>query len=175
MAINRAFDIGPDLIQQALGFRELEAHDVRVAAAPEIKRGLARDRMLDDRGVRCSHRRARIIRRLESLAHVAAGVVGTVVLDIEPAQALDERLRHALERGLHAAERGIAALRRNLEGIKHGSVRRMRGIAHVRMPKGLAVAERADRLAALVAYVRYDVDIRVSRRRLAARTLVRRR
>ena len=110
-----------------------------------------------------------------ALAHVAARVVGAVVLDVQVADALDQRSRHPGERRFHAGKAGVAALGGNFQRIQHRRVRRVRRVAHVGVPQGLAVAERADRLARLVAHVGDHVDVGIARRGLAPRALVRRR
>src|SRR5260221_605418 len=83
MAVERRLDVGPDFIEQALRLCELEPHDVGIAPPPEVERSIAGDGVLDDDRVRRAYGDARVVGGLHSLAHIAPGVVGTIVLDVE--------------------------------------------------------------------------------------------
>src|SRR5205809_4185215 len=67
--------VGPDLVQQALRFSQLESHDVSVEPAAEIEGGLARYGMLDDHRMRRTYGAARVVRRLQSFAQEATRIV----------------------------------------------------------------------------------------------------
>src|SRR5208282_3493455 len=141
----RALDIRPELVQQSFGVRQIEAHNVGIAAAPEIEHPAPCLRMGADQGVHRSGRRPWIITRSDALAKIAAAVICPVVLDLEFCDVARKVLRERLVHPVHVAEGGVPASGRHLERIEHAGLRRLLQIGHIRMPYGLACAEAADR------------------------------
>src|SRR5436190_21073261 len=79
--VERGLHVGPDLVQQALRFSQLEPHDVSAKPAAEIQGRLARYGMLDDHRARRTYAAAMVVRRDQAFAQKATRVVRPDVLD----------------------------------------------------------------------------------------------
>ena len=143
----RACDEVPQFVEQCLGLRKLEAYQIRIAPAAEIKHAPPGVGMGADQRVHGPRRRSWIVGRGDALAQIAAAIIGTVVLDLQVGDPAFQLIRQRLVDRVHAAERGVAAGRRHLERVQHARHRRYIEIGHVGMPNRFAGPQAADRLA----------------------------
>ena len=108
--------------------RRRQALHVGIAPPPEIERRRAVDRMAADGRMPGAGRLVRIVGRRHAFAHIAAAVVGAVVLDAASLDAcLSRAAGNAVPGGLHAEEIGVAAARRNFQPVQHRGIRRQVG------------------------------------------------
>ncbi len=171
----RLRDVRPQRFQHRVRLFAGIAFDIGIAPAPEIERGAAVRRMAQDRRMPGARRGDRIVGRRHAFAQVAAGIVGAVVLDAPAFDLAPQIGGQGIAGGLHAAEPGVAAGRRDFQREQHRGVGRRVEIAHVCVPDGLAVAERADRISVPVEHVRHDIDVGIAGRADPAAFLVGRR
>ena len=171
----RLSDMRPQRFEYGIGLLARVAFDVGVATPAEVERGAAVDRVTQNCGMPGARRCHRIVGRRHAFAEIAAGIVGAVVLDPAPFDLAPEVGRQSIACRLHAGEPGVAAGRRDFQRIEHRCVGRHVEIAHVGVPDGLAVTQRADRIALGVEHVGDDVDVGIARWADAATLLVGRR
>ena len=83
----RPVDEAPQLVEQRLGVRERKPEQIGVAAPAEIEHAPAGIGMRAHQRVHGARRGQRIVGRRDALAHIAAAVVGAVMLDLEAGDA----------------------------------------------------------------------------------------
>src|ERR1700730_18567643 len=122
-----------------------------VAATTEKKHAPAGLRMCTRQWVHGARRTERIVCWRDTLAQVAAAVVGAVVLDLEVRDTVLQFVRERVVDGVHAAKRCITPCGRHFESVEHARLWRHVEIRHISVPYRFAIAEAAERLAAHLA------------------------
>src|SRR5581483_10825527 len=99
----------PELVEERLRLRKLEAGDIGVAAAAEIEIAPPGVGMDAHQRMDRPRRRPGIVACGEARAHIAAAVVGAIMFDAETGDTFLERRGQRLVGRIHAAEAGVAA------------------------------------------------------------------
>ena len=148
----------PDAIEQRVRFVEAQALKPRVPASSEVKVAASRFWMDADEGMQRAGRLTRIVGRGDPGAHIAAAVVGAVMLDAHRLHPSAQVVRKMVPGTVHRAEAGISTGCRDLERVEGACLRRVRQVRHVRVPDRFARAKAADGHAVLDD-VRDNVDL----------------
>lgn len=153
--------ISPKLVQQRRAGLEIEPLDPCHEPSPQVETLSSRVRVRDDEGVECPGGAPRVVGDVDAGASDAAAVVRRVVLDAEVFDSLLERAGQRLVRRTHAREARVAqSSTGHFDRVEHRGFGGQVEVAHVGVPRGLAVAERADGLPAAVEDVGHDVELR---------------
>src|SRR6478672_5442356 len=115
----RPSDEAPEFVEQRLRLGNLEPDQIGVTTAPEIEHAPAGVRMRADQRMHRTWRGGRVVGRGHALTHIAAAVIGPVMLDLEAGDVILQRLRQRLVDAVHRTKLGIAAGGRHFEGVEH--------------------------------------------------------